>query len=240
MDKPNTKELKCLARGALMNRHARLAGVTLLINVLNLLLIFLVAEAVPYRHSLLSVVLYYAGSLVGNMVYYILLAGLYRIYLNVSRGLEFRWSDLFSVFRDHPEPVALYSVLQFFLATVFTECCIWYMNLVIGNLYYQEQHNLLIGLLLLIVVAAIFIWLEISLSMVLFIFADSPRLSCQKLIRTSRLIMTGLRWRYFCLRLSFIGMYLLGILSLGIGFLFVEPYVGTAEAMFYEKLATES
>ena len=38
------------------------------------------------------------------------------------------------------------------------------------------------------------------------------------------------RWQLFCLHLSFIGWFLLGFLTLGIGFLFATPYKNAAEA----------
>ena len=42
------------------------------------------------------------------------------------------------------------------------------------------------------------------------------------------------------LQLSFIGWILLAIVTLGIGFLFVGPYMQTANAAFYEDLKAET
>ena len=49
-------------------------------------------------------------------------------------------------------------------------------------------------------------------------------------------MMDGNKWRLFCLDLSFIGWYLLSILTLGILALWISPYNMMARAEFYESL----
>jgi uncharacterized membrane protein len=48
--------------------------------------------------------------------------------------------------------------------------------------------------------------------------------------------MNGYKMKFFLLRLSFLGWYIVGILTLGIGMLWVKPYVMTASAVFYDEL----
>ena len=55
-------------------------------------------------------------------------------------------------------------------------------------------------------------------------------------INKSRELMNGHKWEYFLLELSFIGWDLLGGLSLGIGFLWILPYIKATEAEYYRKL----
>ena len=59
------------------------------------------------------------------------------------------------------------------------------------------------------------------------------------LITQSREWMNGYKWKLFCLDLSFIGWYLLGLLCLGVGVLFVTPYHRMARANFYLALRAE-
>jgi uncharacterized membrane protein len=49
-------------------------------------------------------------------------------------------------------------------------------------------------------------------------------------------MMRGQKWKYFLLYLSFIGWYLLCILTLFIGLLWLMPYIYTTQASFYEDL----
>ena len=78
-----------------------------------------------------------------------------------------------------------------------------------------------------------------SYSMTFFIAEDHPEMTPNQCIERSIAMMTGHKMDLFLLHLSFIGWILLGILTLGIGFLWIMPYINTAQAKFYEKLKTE-
>ena len=69
-----------------------------------------------------------------------------------------------------------------------------------------------------------------------YIVHDHPELSADECIDYSRQMMRGNKWKLFCLDLSFIGWALLCLLTLGIGFLWLTPYVQSAHAEFYERL----
>lgn len=56
-------------------------------------------------------------------------------------------------------------------------------------------------------------------------------------IRKSRQLMNGHKGEYFLLQLTFIGWAMLGCLSLGIGFLWISPYIHVTNAKYYRKLA---
>lgn len=56
-------------------------------------------------------------------------------------------------------------------------------------------------------------------------------------IRKSRQLMNGHKGEYFLLQLTFIGWAMLGCLSLGIGFLWISPYIQVTNAKYYRKLA---
>ena len=55
----------------------------------------------------------------------------------------------------------------------------------------------------------------------------------------SQELMKGNKWRYFLLALSFLGWILLGILSLGIGFFWIIPYIETTTAAFYYDIKAQ-
>lgn len=78
-----------------------------------------------------------------------------------------------------------------------------------------------------------------SYSMTYYVLEDNPDLSGDKAIEESMRLMDGHKWELFCLHLSFIGWALLCILTLGIGILWLIPYMNTAQAAFYENLKAE-
>ena len=75
-----------------------------------------------------------------------------------------------------------------------------------------------------------------SYSMTFYILADNPDMSPTDAINESRRMMDGNKWRLFCLDFSFIGWYLLSILTLGILLFWVDPYKMLAHAEFYESI----
>lgn len=89
----------------------------------------------------------------------------------------------------------------------------------------------LLGLIVLIVPGVIF---AIASSMSFYILKDNPELGVNDVIERSIQMMKGHKMEYFCLGLSFIGWIILGILTLGIGFMWIFPYIITADAHFYE------
>ena len=52
-------------------------------------------------------------------------------------------------------------------------------------------------------------------------------------------MMKGRKWSLFCLELSFIGWALLCVLTLGIGNLWLAPYIYTSQASFYQNILEE-
>lgn len=75
-----------------------------------------------------------------------------------------------------------------------------------------------------------------SYSMSFYILNDNPDMSAEEAIDESMKMMEGYKARLFLLDLSFILWYLLGIITLGIGLLWVIPYHCATRAAFYEEL----
>jgi uncharacterized membrane protein len=76
----------------------------------------------------------------------------------------------------------------------------------------------------------------ISYSQTFYIIADSQNIDPMDAIDKSKKMMQGYKWKYFCLYLRFIGWALLCILTLGIGYVWLLPYVQTSTAKFYDDL----
>lgn len=72
-----------------------------------------------------------------------------------------------------------------------------------------------------------------------YILLDEPELTARQAITRSCEIMQGRRWKLFCLYLSFIGWGILSILTFGIGFLWLVPYMNASVAAFYEDARAE-
>jgi uncharacterized membrane protein len=75
-----------------------------------------------------------------------------------------------------------------------------------------------------------------SYAMTPYILLDKPELSATEAITESRKMMNGHKMELFLLDLSFIGWILLSLLTCGILFFYVAPYMQAARAEFYRTL----
>lgn len=78
---------------------------------------------------------------------------------------------------------------------------------------------------------------QYSYAMTPYILAEHPQLSASEAIARSKAMMSGNRWRLFCLQFSFLGWAILAALTGGIGNLWLVPYMNTANAAFYREIS---
>lgn len=71
-----------------------------------------------------------------------------------------------------------------------------------------------------------------------FILAENPDYSPRMALDESKRMMRGNKWRLFCLDMSFIGWHILCICTLGIGYIWLTPYIQASYAAFYRDLLT--
>jgi len=132
--------------------------------------------------------------------------GLAYYFLSFSRNRNPALEDLFKGFSIFPNTFVAYILIVIFVV-------LWSLLLIVPG-----------------IIAAI------SYSMTFYIMTDNPEISGQDAIRKSKELMYGNKYKYFCFLCRFIGWFLLCILSLGIGFLWLIPYFNVSNAKFYEYL----
>ncbi|MDB8793744.1 DUF975 family protein [Romboutsia sp. 1001216sp1] len=97
--------------------------------------------------------------------------------------------------------------------------------------------GMIVGALIVGVVLSIpIVILELALAMTPYIFVDKEELGLIDSIRLSIKMMKGNKWNLFVINLSFIGWALLCILTLGIGYLWLGPYIQLTITNFYIDL----
>jgi len=97
----------------------------------------------------------------------------------------------------------------------------------------------------------IFIWLwsllliipgiikSFSYALTPYILEEQPELSANDAIDRSRAMMRGHKFDLFWLYLSFLGWAILCVFTMGIGFLWLIPYVQSSEVAFYEDVKAD-
>lgn len=69
---------------------------------------------------------------------------------------------------------------------------------------------------------------------------EADGLTLTDYITRSRRLMVGNKGRYFMLQLSFLGWWILGSITLGIGFIWIYPYYKLTMANFYQDLVDKN
>ncbi|MCL2230688.1 MAG: DUF975 family protein [Treponema sp.] len=78
-----------------------------------------------------------------------------------------------------------------------------------------------------------------SYSMAFYIMNDNPGIKPIEALKKSQLMMNGHKGKLFLLYLGFFWWFVLGTITLGIGFLWIYPYIQLSVANFYQNLKKE-
>jgi uncharacterized membrane protein len=73
-------------------------------------------------------------------------------------------------------------------------------------------------------------------AMTFYILADDPLLKAQDAMKKSKTMMNGYKLKLFYMGLRFFLLGILCILTLGIGFLWLIPFIHTSMAKFYDDI----
>lgn len=132
--------------------------------------------------------------------------GYTQILLKQYHHQEFDISELFSQFHRFKQ-----GFLQSFLRILYT--ALWSLLLVIPGIIAHYKY-----------------------AMTPFLMTDNPEMTAKEAMAASTELMDGHKGELFTLGLTFIGWDILASLTLGIGFLWLNPYKNAAFAAFYRDL----
>lgn len=136
--------------------------------------------------------------------------GYVKFNLNLVDGKPASFADLFSEFHRFGT-----AFLMQLLRNIFT--VLWSLLFVIPGIYASYGY-----------------------AMTPYILLENPEMTANEAITASKQLMNGNRWRLFCLEISFIGWSLLAVLlTCGIGFFWLVPYMETSFAAFYREIKAE-
>ncbi|MBD5132164.1 MAG: DUF975 family protein [Clostridiales bacterium] len=96
------------------------------------------------------------------------------------------------------------------------------------------KRTLLAFLLLLCLIVPGVIYL-IRTSMANYLLIANPKMKPSAALSASNKVMSGKTGPYFALCMSLIGWYLLGVVTLGLGFIFILPYTNLVKVVYYKR-----
>lgn len=235
MIKETSNQLKARARGTLLGHYGLPIGASILTTAAIMTLEGLISLVVPKNTA--GILISYLTMLIAAIFSTLLQTGYQYLLLNMARGKKAELKDLIYPFQTMPDHVILLAVRLFLLTLA---CMLPFLGgLIIFSLFYQLLISRIIMVLLLIVSFFLILRMTLDYSQIFLLYLDNPYLSCREIMHQSKNLMKGNRIRYFYLLVSFVGIALLGVVSLGIGFLWITPYMSMTEVEFYRDLINE-
>lgn len=148
----------------------------------------------------------FAGIIIGLFVNGPIAIGLVIFSLSLARNKKAKLEQIFEGFQDYSRAVEAYILL-------FAKVFVWTLLFIVPG-----------------VIAAL------SYAMTYYILVEDPKIGAMEAIKKSIRMMEGSKEKLFRLNLRFFGLGLLCILTLGIGFLWLIPYMHVTYAKFYEDI----
>ena len=211
-------ESKIRAKELLKGRWGNAVGATLVFGVVPYIISFLLNFAIPF----LGLIICWLFS-----TYMILCFNKYCVKLTKEEG-KVKYGECFldaSIFFKILGAQILVAIAIFIIIMV-CEFLGYYLGIIILIL-----SNIIVCILS-ILCALIFFTVP-------FIFIENSEIGVVDGIKKAMNISKGFKWKYFVFLLSFIGWSILASLFLGIGWLWLKPYLVLSTFLFYKHMAGE-
>jgi uncharacterized membrane protein len=224
-------QLKASAKDKLVGKYSSAVSIVLLAQLLQLVAqevsAWIPNNTVP-GFILNLVVMFVILSITG-----VLQLGLNLFFLSMACGSSFQVSQLFYGFKEQSNKAfmisAVFGLLQLLCLVPGQLCAQFYL------ITFQSQY-LIRGLWLMGIGIIIYIPVSLMLSQSFYIMLDFPDMNARETLKYSMKLMKGHKKQLFLLECSFIPLMLLCLLTLGIGLLWLMPYMAMAETLFFLDL----
>lgn len=229
MTKRTSGELKRLAREFLIGSY-----ITPILAMLTASFLPAMALA-PFSMNLtaeinFTTVTYGIAAFIIQILGQLLSIGVTRIHLLLAYKQQTALMDLFWAFRNRPDRFILAALLFFGIMLIPAVPAGICAALLLKTKSISDYLLLGMTLIILSIIGLIFTYMY---HLIYPLYIENPEMSVLEGFRTSRTLMRGNKMRLFVLQLSFIGWQLLGLCSIGIGLLWINPYITQTSANFY-------
>ena len=228
--------LKSRARTVLAGKWTFITGAFLFEMMLNMALEMVIELAFPMQISGGFSIPHMLCTIIAGLLSVIISAGSTYLYLNVARGRQYQLRDLFFSFSHQPERMIgwFFAILGITMLFSLIPAVLLAFALVSGS-----RAGIAASVAVLLICIIGFFMILLRYIMVPFLYADAPWKTTRELMHESSELMKGQKSRYFYLQLTYLGLILLALLSFGIGFIWVSPYISMTNTQFYLELKQE-
>ncbi len=230
-------ELKRLSREHLTGHWGLAIGASLLVEMIvsGLLMPFYFLLIITGSGTV-QYITYMVAAIIISAVSMVLQCGILRMYFGFARKQEVSIGMMFSEFTRRPDRYILSYVLVFVIEML---CVLPGTICLVVGLVADTLLAIAIGVALYIAGMIVVLIVSLRLSQTYMLLVEHSDMGVIEALRTSSQMMEGNMGRLFYIYLSFIGWSMLGLLSCGIGMLWVTPYMMQVGVNFYRDLTGE-
>lgn len=228
--KKTSAQLKQVARGIMIGKYQKAISLLLASDlIISTLSLFTTTASDSYIGLAIGFIISFILTLFGT----ILGVGQCSFYLNIACEQPYQFSDLFTGFKVHPDKTIITQVIiQLLTALPMIPSAV----VMIVAAYTSNTALILAACLLFILGCGLSWWISLKYSQVYYLLLDFPEYTAIQLLKMSWMLMKGNVGRLLYIQVSFIPLTLAGLLSFGIGLLFVQPYQNMTYTLFYLDL----
>ena len=229
----SSASLKALAKGQLLGKYGTLVGAyaihmgcVFFATICDLLFVD--------TTTLIGIIIYYGVSFIISLLSGLFVFGEAYIYLKLACNRQVAIGDLFYGFSNGSD-----KVLKVQAVLVLISMILGIPNILVSynqNALLTNPYLLLICVIMILLFAATNVVISLIFSQSFYLMLDFPQYSVKEVLKGSFRVMKGSKGRLFYIDLSFIPLFLLGLCTCGIGFLWILPYYQGTRANFYLDL----
>lgn len=228
-------ELKAIAKEKSLDRYGSLILANILIFIIQLIISGITSVATS--GNIFIFVLNLFINLIVNILLGVLVSGKAYLYMNLVYSQTISASDIFFGLKQHPEKAV--TIQAVFVLVDFI------VSLPGSILLFLTRRDPSSGNYLFLAIAVLFsiivdIYVSLVYSQSFFLLHDFPDRSAKELLATSRKLMQGNKKKLFMLHVSFIPLYLFGIITLFIPLLWISVHRYATTAVFYQNLISNA
>lgn len=222
------------AREALAGKWKKGVLITLVYFLIEFLISIL--ESAVEDSRVLSLIIGIANLLISVPISYGLISSFMKLKrgedVDVAEFLNYGFSNFLRSWK-----VALQVILKMIIPVVLLIVCILiFVGLMILSATQGFQWYFILGVVIYIAVLVYTATQSYYYSLAQYLAIDNSNIKTKDAVLESKKLMSGHRGDLFLLQLSFIGWAILAIFTLGIGCLWLLPYMEIAQVCFYEEI----
>ena len=229
----SSAELKAIAKEHMFNKYGTAIGAMVIVSMITMFVSFFSTIFIDTK-TVAGIILNLLISFVVSVLTGLFTSGQRYFYLKISCGRPVTISDVFYGFKLFPNKAVL---IQLYLS-IFIYVSMLPMTLLSYMVARNPKNSLymLLYSLAMIFYGVVTVILSLVYSQAFFLLHDFPNYSAKELLAMSRQLMKGSKGRLFYLNVSFFPLLLLGLLSCGIAYLWLVPYMNATATEFFLDL----